>query len=259
MADEKLNVLDAIISIYGDKEIGPAADRIPAALKQNLPDDPNSQEFINDFSIEGERFNKAVIKSTINPETKNRHSADKARDKSYLFFRNRTESYIHSDNEEKAQAAALLIDKINLHGYSLHLEGLDKQTVLMDGLILDLQLPEMQKAIELLGVKEEFDSMVKSIADYKQIDDARTQAAVKTELIPLIEARKGVCLIISECNDWLRRRFRKDPQAMESMVRHWNEIISELNAQAQSLMTRKANDAAAKEEMEEKETEAAMG
>lgn len=136
----------------------------------------------------------------------------------------------------------MLMSGIKLHGYSLHNEGLEKQTTLMDGLIIDLQTLQMQAAMEVLGVKAEFEAMVKSVADYKQVDEARTQAASNRESNPLVDARKGVCRVITECNDWLRRRARKEQQVMESMVRHWNEIITELNAQAQARETRKANE-----------------
>jgi hypothetical protein len=258
MADEKLTLQDAVISIYEDNEIGAAADRIPAALQKNLPGDPTACEFAGDFSTEQEKFDRAVKKSQANPETKTRRFADNSRDKSYLFFRGRTESYIHSDDEEKSNAAVQLMEKINLHGYSLQNEGLDKQTVLMDALILDLQTPQMQEMLDILGVKPEFDSMVKTVVDYKQIDGVRTEAAVKTDSIPLIEARKAVCQVITECNDWIRRRFRKEPQVMAPMVRHWNEIVIELNAQAQARITRKVNEAAAEKKAAENEPVAAM-
>jgi len=244
MANGKLTLLDAILSIWEDSEIGAASVRIPAALKKNVPDHRDTEEFINDFFVEGERFNKAVKTSKVNPETKNRHTANKGRVKTFLFFRDRTESYINSDIEEEAKAAALLMACINLHGYSLHLAGLDKLTVLLVGLILDLQSQEMLKAMETLGVKRQFDAMVKSNADYKLVDAARTEAGA-IESPTLIEARKALCLVITECNNWLSRRYRKESQVFEPMVRHWNEIITELNAQAQSQETRKANEAAA--------------
>lgn len=245
MTDEILKVVDPTISIYGDEEIGAAANRIPSALKGQLPDNVNAQEFIVDFETERERFKKAGGSITANPETKNRRSVDKVRERSFLFFRSRTESFIHSEDNNIVESAILLMGAIKRRGYSLHTEGLDKETVLMDGLIADLQIPEMQKAMEVLGVKAEFDDMVKCENAYKQVDEARMLAATKKESIPMIEARKGMCLVISECNDWLRRRYRKEPLVMEPMVRHWNEIITELNAQAQSLETRKANEAAA--------------
>jgi hypothetical protein len=245
MADEKLVVVDAVTSSYEDEEIGPAADRIPAALTTDLPPDrQDSKEFVDDFNDAREQYNKAGGTTSKNPETENRQSADKVRDRAFLFLRDRAESYKNSGKAEEVQASRLLTEGIRGRGYSLHNEGLDLETVLMDGLIVDFGAPQMQQAMDILGLKPEFDDMVKAENSYKEVDKARTQAASKRESKPLIEARKRVCLVISECNDWLRRRAQKEPQAMAQMVRHWNEIITELNAQAQARDTRKANEAA---------------
>lgn len=262
MAGEKLVVVDAVISNYEDEEIGPAADRIPAALKTDLPQDrQDSNEFVDDFNEAREGYNKAGGTTNKNPETGNRLSADKERDRAFLFFRDRAGSYLNSDKIEEVQASKLLTAAIRVRGYSLHAEGLDLETVLLDGLIVDLQTPEMQKAMDTLGLRPEFDGMVEAENSYKGVDQARTQAASKMESKPLVEARKRVCLVISQCNDWLRRRAQKEPQAMTQMVRHWNEIVSELNAQAQARETRKANEAAEQKKTSVKESmekEAAM-
>jgi hypothetical protein len=246
MAEETLVVVDAVTSNYEDEEIGAAADRIPAALKENLPTSRQDvQEFIGDFDDAREGYNKAGGTTNKNPETENRLTADKERDRAFLFLRDRTESYLNSKKEEEVQAARLLMDAIKGRGYSLHAEGLDLETVLLDGLIVDFKTTEMQKAIETLRVNAEYEDMVNSVNFYKEVDKARTQAASKRESKPLVDARKKVCAVISECNDWLRRRAHKEPIVMAPMVRHWNEIITELNAQAQARVTRKATEAAA--------------
>jgi hypothetical protein len=242
MAFSDLSVHNAPTTTYADEELAAGADRTSAALRERLPDDSVAEEFAADFDAGRDELHAAGVKNLANPETDNRRDADQERDRAFLSFRLKVESMQYSPNQRIVEASFSILEVVEKRGYSMHNDGLAKQTSAMDGLILDLQTPEMVVAMESIGVKSEFDALVRAMDSYKQTDRARVNAAASIEAKSVIDARKSVRVVIEECYWWLHRRLRKNPEQFAPMVRRWNEIFSELTASAKARQSRESGD-----------------
>jgi hypothetical protein len=141
--------------------------------------------------------------------------------------------------------AKVIMEKIQLRGYSLHLEGLLKETSCLDGLIQDLKDSKMQTIMEQLGVKSYYDAMVAAEDEYKRVDTAHSRASTTvSDSVSIVEARRIVRTTYEQCYWWLHRQFQKHPAEMTPMVRRWNAIFTDLTADARARATRESNAAA---------------
>lgn len=238
---EELIVVDAPVTVYSDPELASISDQSSSALAELLPETPIAREFEVDFRDGCNQLHAAGVKDLANPETGNKYSADAFRDRKYLGFRYKAEGQIFNEDEAIAANASKILDVIHRRGYSMQKFGLKKQTSAMDGLIIDLDIPQLRAAMDQTGVTAEFDSMVQAQKAYKLAEDNHTRAATEITNPSLVAARKLVRNCIVECNAWLSNRLRKEPEVFTPMVLRWNEIISTITAQAHARETRKEN------------------
>jgi hypothetical protein len=229
------------VTILEDEELAAAAGITSAALQEVLPDNVDAQEFAGELTDGRGRLFAAGVKDLKNPETQNKLSKDAFRDKRFLGFRSKVDNLIYSEDEKIAADAMIIMDKIRQRGYSLHNEGLKLQTSLMDGLINDLKESPYKEILTRIDATKEFDSMVQAENAFQQSENDFNRAGVSIENPSLIAARKFVRKIIEECNSWLARQFRRQPDTMTPMVLRWNENFAQLTAEAKARGTRKAN------------------
>jgi hypothetical protein len=239
MAEEVLSVYVVPVTTLEDEELAAAAGSTSAAFQELLPDSVDAQEFAGELTEGRDRLFAAGVKILKNPETGNKLIMDQIRDKRFLGFRSRIEHLTYSEDTAIAADAVGIMDKIRQRGYSLHNEGLKKQTSLMDGLINDLKESSYRDILVKIDAMKEFESMVQAEAAFHQSESNFTKAGITIENPSLLEARKFVRKIIEECNSWLCRRLRRQPEMISPMVVRWNEIMTQLTAEAKGRSTRK--------------------
>jgi hypothetical protein len=239
---EELVVFEVPVTLYNDSELAFGADQTSSAIQELLPENQNAHEHADDLRSGCDQLHAAGVKDLTNPETGNKNSADGFRDRRFLGFRTKTESLTYVDDvPELSTEASKILDVIYKRGYSMQNFTLKKQTSAMDGLILDLDIPQFRDSMSRIGVTSEFQSMAQAQKAYKQAEEKQTRAATEISNPSLLAARKFVRLCITQCNAWLANRLRKEPQVVEPMVHRWNEIFTNLTAQAHARETREKN------------------
>lgn len=238
---EDLTVFEAPVTVYSDPELAFATSQTASGLEELLPDNQSAKEFAEDLRSGYDQLHAAEVKDLSNPETGNKINADALRDRRYLGFRSKTESLTYEDDTNVAIGASKILDLISKRGYSMQNFSLKKQTSAMDGLILDLDVPEHRETMNKLDITKEFESMSQAQKAFKQAEENQTRAATEISNPSLVAARKYVRMCIAQCNNWLATRLRKEPHVITPMVHRWNEIFTTISAQAHARETRKEN------------------
>jgi len=218
---------------------------IDAINKSNI-DPALKTKLINKLNENYLNFVNILDRLRKNPLTTKVHFSDGIRDARFLCFRNYVESQLYHWEIANAEAAQLLVEVIQRHGWSLHTGGFTGQTSACNAMLAELKGEKTQEAIEIIKAAEYLQQVESSERDFEILMQERDEQNAK-EKPQLINTRKqlykDLVVVIQSIENLIELNLDEDISALKELNKNVDQIILTITSMARARKTRKKEDA----------------
>ncbi len=234
----KLDGLVKSVTTYGD--LGNFTSRVSLAVEPIAEGNATLQKLLSHTTSELTVLRAVLNSSRKDDFTRVKFDLDAVRDTREQGFSHQVESWTYRDTQpEQRQAARELFEILDNIGPT-HYEGYKKQTELTQRIRTEMDKPENQEKLELLGITDWY-------AEWVEADDA-FQAAVdesndaeRQALPQLIKAYNTLSDCVENLLNYVQAMVSVEPEVYMDVAVKIKNISDEINAAARARETRKKN------------------
>ncbi len=241
----ELTGLTKTITDYDD--LGHFTSRMISAVQPLVGENPALTKLVSRCEDE-----LSVVRAILNATpkdafTKLKFGQDGVRDIREKGFGFQVDAWTCRDKKPAEQQAAKELNEVLTRIGPAYHKGYKKQSELTDRIRTEMDKPENQAKINLLGIGEWYSEWIESEDDFKGIV-ARSSAAEKKELPHLIKAYNTLFDCVKLVLDYLQAMVAVEPESYTDVCVEINNITDQIMAAARARETRKRNNEAEDEQ-----------
>ncbi|MFA8434263.1 MAG: DUF6261 family protein [Marinifilaceae bacterium] len=218
-------------------------NRIEEVISKMVQEDPQLQELTNQLRQNLKKLDEAYLKPTTKYLTSSVEKADERRDNAFMAYRNYLEACSRRQVEGWPEAAGLLLEVLNQHGYSLHRESYDTQTSRMNNLIGDIKSkPNLMAATETIALGPWLEEMDQANQNFETVYSQRNETTSQPIEVNSEEAcraiRENIKLLFKYIEVMVSLNIHPE---YTDMVHQINGYVTQVMARLRSRKTRNEN------------------
>lgn len=168
-------------------------NRIEEVVSKMVKEDPQLQGLAKNLQRDLKHLDQAHLKPTTKYLTLSVEEADDKRDNSFRALRSYLEACSRRLQKGWPEAANLILEVLNQHGYTLYKESYDKQTSRMNNLIGEINSKaELKAAAETINLLPWLEEMTNANQEFETLYSKRNQANANTAEVKTEEACKAI-------------------------------------------------------------------